>query len=253
MLRQITSIPSIGADDHEPSSVRRNDYGSICTKCQCVCAEMQRDRKLKRPSYQRRLYHRPCERAMASAGQDFGDIARRAEREPRRDLQGSRRALELREKRISAERPSEHPVGGRVSACYPFKPGRNGLAGLAQRIEIHSPLALVILLLGTNDFQSMHQHNVWHSAQGLGALVTAIRQAPIEPGMPVPPILVVAPPAIETPKGTIHPALACLACSSMATAALESRVTALCATPEGGAIATPEGQVLDALIADALR
>jgi hypothetical protein len=26
----------------------------------------------------------------------------------------------------------------------PFKPGRNGLAGLAQRIEMHSPLALVI-------------------------------------------------------------------------------------------------------------
>jgi lysophospholipase L1-like esterase len=30
----------------------------------------------------------------------------------------------------------------------PFKPGRNGLLGLAQRIEIHSPLSLVILMLG---------------------------------------------------------------------------------------------------------
>ena len=29
----------------------------------------------------------------------------------------------------------------------PFKPGRNGLVGLAQRIEIHSPLALVVLML----------------------------------------------------------------------------------------------------------
>ena len=29
----------------------------------------------------------------------------------------------------------------------PFKPGRNGLVGLAQRIEIHSPLALVMLAL----------------------------------------------------------------------------------------------------------
>jgi hypothetical protein len=38
----------------------------------------------------------------------------------------------------------------------PFKPGRNGQIGLAQRIEMHSPLALVILMLGTNDFQSMH-------------------------------------------------------------------------------------------------
>src|ERR1700754_4977717 len=54
----------------------------------------------------------------------------------------------------------------------PFKPGRNGIVGLAQRIEINSPLALVILLLGTNDFQSMHPHNAWHSAQGIAALVT---------------------------------------------------------------------------------
>ena len=85
----------------------------------------------------------------------------------------------------------------------PYKPGRNGLQGLAQRIEIHSPLALVILMLGTNDFQSMHPHNAWHSAQGIAALVDAIRQAPIEPGMPVPPVLVAAPPPIRTPKGPI--------------------------------------------------
>jgi lysophospholipase L1-like esterase len=87
----------------------------------------------------------------------------------------------------------------------PFKPGRNGLVGLAQRIEIHSPLALVVLMLGTNDFQSVHEHNAWHSSQGVLALVSAIRTAPIEPGMPVPRILVVAPPAIQTPKGPIAP------------------------------------------------
>src|SRR5262245_29297488 len=52
----------------------------------------------------------------------------------------------------------------------PFKAGRNGLAGLTQRIEIHSPLALVILMLGTNDFQSVHPHNAWHSSQGIAAL-----------------------------------------------------------------------------------
>ena len=90
----------------------------------------------------------------------------------------------------------------------PFKPGRNGLTGLAQRIEIHSPLALVILMLGTNDFQSMHDHNAWHSSQGLLALIAAIRTAPVEPGMPAPPILVVAPPAIQTPKGPIAPKFA---------------------------------------------
>jgi lysophospholipase L1-like esterase len=85
----------------------------------------------------------------------------------------------------------------------PFLPGRNGLVGLAQKIEMHSPLALVILMLGTNDFQSVHPHNAWHAAQGVGTLVKAIRHAPIEPGMPVPPILVVVPPLIGSPKGPI--------------------------------------------------
>jgi lysophospholipase L1-like esterase len=86
----------------------------------------------------------------------------------------------------------------------PFKPGRNGLQGLAQRIEIHSPLALVILMLGTNDFQFSHPYNnAWSSAQGIAALVSEIRKAPIEPGMPVPPILVVCPPPLLTPKGVI--------------------------------------------------
>jgi lysophospholipase L1-like esterase len=85
----------------------------------------------------------------------------------------------------------------------PFKPGRNGLQGLAQRIEVNSPLSLVIIMLGTNDFQSMHEYNAWHSAQGIAALIQAIRQAPIEPGMPVAEILVVVPPAVQNPQGPI--------------------------------------------------
>ena len=87
----------------------------------------------------------------------------------------------------------------------PFKPGRNGAVGLAQRIELNSPLALVVLLLGTNDFQSMHTNEAWHSAQGIAALVREIRCAPIEPGMPVPAVLIVAPPALDAPKGAIAP------------------------------------------------
>ena len=62
----------------------------------------------------------------------------------------------------------------------PFKPGRNGMEGLAQRIEVNSPLALVILMLGTNDFQFCHPHNnAWSAAQGVATLVTEIRRAPI--------------------------------------------------------------------------
>lgn len=96
----------------------------------------------------------------------------------------------------------EDCLNGRRTAWEdPFKPGRNGLIGLAERIETHSPLALVILMLGTNDFQSMHRHNAWHSSQGILALISAIRTAPIEPGMPVPSILVVAHRLSNRPKG----------------------------------------------------
>ena len=85
----------------------------------------------------------------------------------------------------------------------PFKPGRNGLVGLEQRIEVNSPLSLVLLMLGTNDFQSMHDHRAWHAAQGVASLVHAIRRAPIEPGMPVPDVVVIAPPPICAPKGAM--------------------------------------------------
>ena len=91
--------------------------------------------------------------------------------------------------------------GRRTAWDDPFKPGRNALDGIEQRMEMHSPLALVILMLGVNDFQSVHQHSAWHSGQGLAAVIRAMRRAPIEPGMPVPPILVVAPPPITTPVG----------------------------------------------------
>ena len=60
--------------------------------------------------------------------------------------------------------------GRRTAFADPFKPGRNGLVGLEQRIEVNSPLELVILMLGTNDFQSMHSYNIWHSGQGIAAL-----------------------------------------------------------------------------------
>jgi len=91
--------------------------------------------------------------------------------------------------------------GRRTVLADPFKPGRNGFVGLAQTIESHSPLELVILMLGCNDFQSMHDFNAKHSAQGLTRLINAIRTAEIEPGMPVPDIVVMAPPTIEKPCG----------------------------------------------------
>ncbi|MCG8428594.1 MAG: SGNH/GDSL hydrolase family protein [Chromatiales bacterium] len=93
--------------------------------------------------------------------------------------------------------------GRRTVWSDPFKAGRDGSAGLAQVIEMHSPLRLVILMLGHNDFQCTHDNNAWLSAQGMVKLIQVIRQAPVEPGMPVPDILIIAPPEIFQPKGPV--------------------------------------------------
>lgn len=85
----------------------------------------------------------------------------------------------------------------------PYKEGRNGSQGLAQVIEMHSPLRLVILMLGTNDFQRTHINNAWLSSQGTAKLIDIVRLAPIEPGMESPQILVIAPPLITKPQGPI--------------------------------------------------
>lgn len=98
----------------------------------------------------------------------------------------------------------ENCLNGRRTAWEdPFKEGRDGSRGLAQVIEMNSPLKLVILMLGSNDFQSTHHLNAWLSAQGTAKLIQIIRQAPIEPGMPIPEIMVVAPPPIIKPRGVI--------------------------------------------------
>jgi len=104
-----------------------------------------------------------------------------------------------------AARVTEDCLNGRRTVWDdPFRPGRNGIQGLGQRMEAQSPLALVILMLGTNDFQFCHPHNnAWAAAEGVAALVNEIRRAPIEPGMPVPPVLIVAPPPIGDPQGPI--------------------------------------------------
>jgi len=93
--------------------------------------------------------------------------------------------------------------GRRTMYEDPVKPGRNGLVGLAQRVEVNSPLALVILMLGTNDFQCNHDHVATDAARGMTELIKAVRTAPLEPGMPVPDLLIVSAPPITAPKGDI--------------------------------------------------
>ena len=60
----------------------------------------------------------------------------------------------------SSLRVTENCLNGRRTAWDdPYKPGRNALHDVAQVMECHAPLDLLIIMLGTNDFQSMHPHN----------------------------------------------------------------------------------------------
>jgi len=61
--------------------------------------------------------------------------------------------IELQKKGLSVRVIEDCLNGRRTVWKDPFKPGRNGLLGLEQRIEINSPLSLVVVFLGTNDFQ----------------------------------------------------------------------------------------------------
>jgi lysophospholipase L1-like esterase len=58
-------------------------------------------------------------------------------------------------------------------------------------------------MLGHNDFQCTHNNSAFLSGQGMATLIDIIRKAPIEPEMPIPEIMVVAPPLISNPQGAI--------------------------------------------------
>lgn len=98
----------------------------------------------------------------------------------------------------------EDCLNGRRTAWEdPRKAGRNGLVGISQKIETYSPLSLIVIFLGTNDFQSNLQINSTHSAQGLSTLITKIKNSPIEPTLSIPDILVIAPPLVLEPAGIL--------------------------------------------------
>ncbi len=59
---------------------------------------------------------------------------------------------ELRAKGLSVRVIENCPAGRRTVWDDPFRPGRNGAAGLQEAVEMNAPLALVIIALGLNDF-----------------------------------------------------------------------------------------------------
>ena len=99
----------------------------------------------------------------------------------------------------------EECLNGRTTAWNdPFRPNRNGKDMLLPLLQTHSPIDLVILFLGTNDLQNMYGVTAYESALGAAALVDVIQGCRAEP-MAVPSkVLLVSPPRIIRPCGTME-------------------------------------------------
>ncbi|MEX0344086.1 MAG: SGNH/GDSL hydrolase family protein [Rhizobiaceae bacterium] len=73
---------------------------------------------------------------------------------------------------------------------------RNGARTLPTSLQTHSPLDLVILLLGTNDMKPEIAGNALLSMQGVRRLVTIIRHHPWPIPQTEPQVLIVSPPKL---------------------------------------------------------
>ena len=98
----------------------------------------------------------------------------------------------------------EECLNGRTTVWDdPFRPGRSGKDLLLPILQSHSPVDLVILFLGTNDLQAMYGVTAYEASLGAGILVDIIQGSRPEPMTTPPKVLLVSPPRIIAPCGTM--------------------------------------------------
>ncbi len=73
---------------------------------------------------------------------------------------------------------------------------RNGARILPTLLESHSPLDLVVIMLGTNDIKLIHGATAGEASRGMGRLVQVIRGHFAGKRVPEPAIILVSPPPI---------------------------------------------------------
>ncbi|MBW7477184.1 SGNH/GDSL hydrolase family protein [Paenibacillus oenotherae] len=91
----------------------------------------------------------------------------------------------------------EEGLSGRTSVCDdPLFEGLSGLSYLYPCLLSHSPLNLVIIMLGTNDTKERFGLTSYNIAQGIVRLARKARESAAGIGGQAPEVLVVSPPAI---------------------------------------------------------
>jgi lysophospholipase L1-like esterase len=91
----------------------------------------------------------------------------------------------------------EEGLNGRTTTWDdPFEAGRNGRAYLRPCLRSHAPVAIVVVMLGTNDLKAIHRLDPAQVAQGAGSVVATARESLAGPGGTPPAVLLVAPPPL---------------------------------------------------------
>ena len=81
----------------------------------------------------------------------------------------------------------------------PTFPMKSGINYLRPCIESHTPLDLIIIMLGTNDTKGMFNASAAEISAGLGRLITTAKDPSVYMGGPVPQVLV----AVPVPLGEV--------------------------------------------------
>ena len=88
----------------------------------------------------------------------------------------------------------EEGLGGRTTIWDdPFTAGRDGRTHLLPCLQSHQPVAVVVIMLGTNDLKAIHRLGAVEIAAGAGSLVDLARGSATGPGGGPPAVLLVAP------------------------------------------------------------
>jgi len=99
----------------------------------------------------------------------------------------------------------EEGLNGRTIATEePSRPNRNGLTMLPPLLETHTPLDVVVFMLGTNDSAPSYSLSAGKIAINSTALIRAVHASLAGPGGAAPKIVLIAPP----PIGSLSPEMA---------------------------------------------